>query len=328
MFNLKKNTAIWLLALLTLLIFSTTACGKKQPKPMLQSKEEKVPEKLKSMQEKSEKVTDEIEKIVEEMKKPEKLEETEKKEEKGKETKGKEEGKGTKGKEEVKEKEKDKGKDEGKGEDKDSSSGEEKKSKEDQKKTSEGKMGEEEKKPLTKQEKVEEMWKGVKKTTEEIHTSWGDYEIKAIENGAKKPELSKFEDTINNLTVAVEEKNILNSLTHSNEITYNMATFYDSYKGNHEGELMRLRYFARQAHLYGMKGEWDKSEGSIKQAEETMNMIRAKIKLDKKDQDLMEKLNLSIINMRTAIPKKNIELMKIKRDIVLKNIDQIKSKLR
>ncbi len=315
MFNFKKNTALWLLLLLILLIFSTTACGKKQPKPMLQSKEEKVSDKLKTMQEKSEKVTDEIEKILEEMKKPEKLEEDEKKEEKGKETKGND------GK-------KDEGDGGGDSGGKSSGSGGEKKAEGNQDKTSEGKKGEEEKKPITKQEKVEEMWKGVKKTTEEIHTSWGDYEIKAIEKGAKKPELSKFEDTINNLTVSVEEKNILNALTYSNEITYNMATFYDSYKGNHEGELMRLRYFARQAHLYGMKGEWDKSEGSIKQAEETMNMIRAKIKLDKKDQDLMEKLNLSIINMRTAIPKKNTELMKIKRDIVLKNIDQIKSKLR
>lgn len=302
MFNLKKNTALWLLALLTLLILSTTACGKRQPKPMLKSKEEKIPKNLNTMQGKSEDIIKEIEKIVEEMKKPEKKEEAGKKEEKGEKSQKGSEGQG-------------------------SSSDGKKESEQNQQKTSEGKMEGGEEKQKTKQEKIDAVWDKVKKISEEIHTSWGDYEISAIENGIKKQELSKFEGTINNLTVAIDEKNISKSLFYSNEVTYNMATFFDVYKGNHEGELMRIKYFARLALFYGMKGEWNKSEDSIKQAEEVMNTTRAKIKLDKKDQDLMEKMNISIINMKTSIPMKNVELLKIKRDIVLENVDKIKEKL-
>ncbi len=90
---------------------------------------------------------------------------------------------------------------------------------------------------------------------------------------------------------------------------------------------MRLRYFTRQVLLYGMQGEWDKSKETITQAEESMNTARAKIKLEKEDQKLMEKLGLSIANLKNSIPMKNVELLKIKRDIVLKNVDEIKDKL-
>lgn len=302
MFNFKKNTALRLLLIfaLVVIIFIPTSCTKKQEKPKLQTKEEKIPEKLKNMQEKNEEIIEQIEKILEEMKKPEEPKKSEQKEQQ-QQDKSSEQGGGNGGSE-------DGGSEGGK-----------------QQKTSEKAGGQEEQK--TKEQKIEEMWNGVKKTTEGIHNSWGDYEILAIENGIKKQELTKFEETINKLTISIDKKNIEESLVYSNDITYDMAPFFDLYKGNHEGELMRLRYFIRQVLLYGMQGEWDKSEETITQAEESMNTARAKIKLEKEDQKLMEKLGLSIANMKTSIPMKNVELLKIKRDIVLKNVDEIKDKL-
>ncbi len=308
MFIFKKNIAIRLLfvILLFVIMLTPTACTKKQEKPKTQSQEEKIPEKLKAMQGRNEDIIKEIEKIVEEIKKPE---EPKKPEEKGQQQQGQNSQQGGGG-----------GGSEG------GSPSSEGGNEQNQQKTSE-KSGGQEKEPQTKEQKIEEMWNGVKKISGEIHNSWGDYEIQAIENGIKKQELRKFEETINKLTIAIDKKSVEESLVYSNDITYDMAPFFDSYKGNHEGELMRLRYFTRQALLYGMQGDWDKSQESIAQAEESMNTARAKIKLDKEDQELMEKLGLSIANMKTSIPMKNIELLKIKRDIVLKNADEIKDKL-
>ncbi|SCG82274.1 hypothetical protein DW1_0665 [Proteiniborus sp. DW1] len=302
MFNFKKNIALRLLFILVLavVIFIPSSCTKKQEKPKLQTEEEKIPEKLKNMQEKNEDIIEQIEKILEEMKKPEepkKLEQKEQQQQGQSSQQGSEDGGNKKG-----------GSEGGS-----------------QPKTSE--KSDEQEKQKTKEQKIEEMWTKVKKTSEEIHNSWGDYEILAIENGIKKQELTKFEETINKLTISIDKKKIEESLVYSNDITYDMAPFFDLYKGNHEGELMRLRYFIRQVLLYGMQGEWDKSEETITQAEESMNTARAKIKLEKEDQKLMEKLGLSIANMKTSIPMKNVELLKIKRDIVLKNVDEIKDKL-
>lgn len=307
MFILKKNIALRLLIILVVIILIPTACTRKQEKPKPKDEGEKVPEKLTAMQDRNEDIIKEIEKIVEEMKKPEepkKPEEKGQQQQQGQSSQQDSEGGGSEG----------------------GDSGSEGGNEEGQQKNSE-KAGGQEKEPQTKEDKIKKMWEEVKKISEDIHNSWGDYEIQAIENGIKKQELTKFEETINKLTIAIDKKSIEEALVYSNDITYDMAPFFDSYKGNHEGELMRLRYFIRQVLLYGMQGEWDNSEESIAEAEESMNTARAKIKLEKEDQELMEKLGLSIANMKTSIPMKNVELLKIKRDIVLKNADEIKEKL-
>ncbi len=303
MFNLKKNTALEVIVLLGIIIFLTIGCTKKSEKPNIKNKEEKIPERLSAMKDKNEAIIDQIERILEEMKKPEEAKKPEKDQKQDQDSQQGRVDEQSEG----------------------SNSSTEGGNDQNQQKTSE-KAGRE-KESESKEEKIAIMWDDVKKTSQEIHTSWGDYEIAAIENGVKKQELSKFEDTINNLTVSVEERNIINSLSYSNEATYNMAPFFDAYKENREGELMRIKYYTRQAHLYGRTGNWEKSEESIKLAEEAMNIARTRIKLDKDDQQIMEKLNLSLANMKTTIPKKNIELIKIKRDIVLKNVDEIGGKL-
>lgn len=306
---LWKKSALKLLSTLVLTIFLLTACTKTQEKLDLQSEEEKIPKELRTMQEKNEEIIEELEKIVEEMEKPEEPKKPEEKEQSqqsqsSQQSEGGETSEGSEG----------------------NSSDSDSKNLQEQQKTSE-KAGGQDEETKTIEEKIDNMWNDLKKISEEIHNSWGDYEILALENAISNQELSKFEETINKLTVAIDEKKIEEALVYSNDITYDMSPFFDSYKGNHEGELMRLRYFIRQVLLYGMQGQWNKSEEVITQAEETLSTARAKIKLEKEDQELMEKLGLSITNMKNSIPMKNTELLKIKRDIVLKNIDEVLGKL-
>lgn len=304
---LKKNKAIKLLLVLVLILVLTTACTKKQERPNIDTKEEKVPDKLKAMQEKNEDMIKDIEKIAEEMAKPEKPQK--------KESAGQSKQQGNQ--------ESDKSGSSGGSEAGNSEGGEVEQSKNQSSQVS----GLSTKETQTKEEKIESMWEAVKKLSEDIHNSWANYEITAIKKGAKKEELSRFEEAINKVTVAVTEKNVINALFYSNEITYNMAPFFDAYKGSLEGELMRVKYFVRQVLLYGTTGDWEESEKSILQAEETMSTARARIKLNKEDQELVEKLTLSLTNLKTSIPMKNVELIKIKRDIVLKYVDEIRSKL-
>jgi len=304
---LKKKMVVRLLVALILILVFATACTKKQERPKVNLEEEKVSDKLKAMQEKNEDMIKDIEKIVEEMAKPEKTQKEETAGQSKQQGQQKSDKSGSSGGSEA-------GNSESGGGDKN------------QQQSSQKSKGEE-KETQTKEEKIESMWETVKKSCEEIHTSWANYEITAIEKGAKKQELSKFEEAINKVTVAITEKNVIDALFYSNEVTYNMAPFFDAYKGSLEGELMRIKYFVRQVLLYGATGDWEESEKSINQAEEIMSTARARIKLSKEDQELIEKLNLSLANLKTSIPLKNIELVKIKRDIVLKYVDEIRDKL-
>ena len=289
-FKLIKKINILLAVLLVLIV--TASCGKKQEKPITKSEKEKIPEGLSAMAEKSDSLIEDIEKIMEEMKKPEKKEEQQS--QKNQQNEQSEQSSGEKG--------------------------------EESKEQSEGEKSDQQKQPVSKKDKIDEMWENTKKSVEEIHTKWNDYEIKALEMGAKNEDTVKFEDSLDSLTIAVEKKDSLESLHQANRMNYYMSVFFDPYKGNPDGEIMRLKYFVRQSHLFGLLNDWVKSEESIKMAENSVNTLRPKVKLDKKDENLMEKLNLSLLNMKSVVERKNVELLKIKRDIILENLEQLKEK--
>lgn len=294
----RKIKILRLIIFIAIIALLLTSCAQKQEKPMIEKETEKIPESLKQMVEKTEELMDKLEGIIEESKKPEI---TEKEAEEGKKST----------------------------EDKNNESNEEAKNSKD-KSQDPSKNKEAEKTMETsqkKQEKITSMWDDAKKISKEIHFSWSEYELLAMEKGLKEKEISSFEDSLNNLTVSIDEKSILNSLNYSNSLSFNMSPFFDTYKGNNEGYLMRIKYYIRQAYLNAMKDEWNKSIENIKEGLEAMNIVRTRIKLDKKDQDLMEKLNLSMINMNSSISKENLELLKVKRDITLKNIDSIMGKV-
>ncbi|MGF7057532.1 hypothetical protein [Brassicibacter mesophilus] len=284
--NFKLFKKINIVLAILLVLIVSTSCSKKQEKPMTSSEKEKIPEGLGAMADKSDSIIEDIEKIMEEMKKPEEKEEQQNKQ---------------------------------------SNQSSEGKSQSDNK-SSEGEKSEQQKQTMTKKEKIDTMWEKVGKTVEEIHAGWNDYELKALEMGAKNEDTTKFEDALDNLTIAVEKKDSLESLHQTNRMNYYMSIFFDPYKGNPDGEIMRLKYFVRQSHLFGLLNDWAKSEESIKMGENSVNTLRPKVKLDKKDENLMEKLNLSLLNMKSVIERKNAELLKIKRDIVLKNLEQLKEK--
>lgn len=301
--TMKTNTfkSMLILAIIALLL---TSCTKKQQKPILGKDTEKAPNTLKQMVEKAEDLTNKLEQIYE-INQPEKVEKEALKDREDKEDKEDKEGKEDKSKDSSDKSNSSEGKDQ-------------ETSKKDESK---------EKTLQTNQEKIITMWDNSKKISDEIHSSWSEYELLAIEKGISKEEISKFEDVLDNLTVSIDKKNILDSLNRLNNLNLNMSPFFDKYKGNNEGYLMRMKYYIRQAYLDAIKNEWDKSTENLKEALDTMNTIRARIKLDKKDQDLMERLNLSIINMNTSISKNNLELLKVKRDIVLRNIKNIMEKV-
>lgn len=284
--NFKLFKKINIVLAILLVLIVSTSCSKKQEKPMTSSKKEKIPEGLGAMADKSDSIIEDIEKIMEEMKKPE-----EKEAQQNKQSNQSSEGKN-----------------------------------QSDNKSSEGEKSEQQKQTMTKKEKIDTMWEKVGKTVEEIHAGWNDYELKALEMGAKNEDTTKFEDALDNLTIAVEKKDSLESLHQANRMNYYMSVFFDPYKGNPDGEIMRLKYFVRQSHLFGLLNDWAKSEESIKMGENSVNTLRPKVKLDKKDESLMEKLNLSLLNMKSVVERKNAELLKIKRDIVLKNLEQLKEK--
>jgi len=182
-----------------------------------------------------------------------------------------------------------------------------------------------EKSPMDKkQEKMKQTFEKIDKMIKEIHTNWNSYEVKAMDDNANDMDISYFENTLNRLTVVSENKNPLDVLTQTNKLALHMADFFDLYKGDTEADIIRIKYHIRQIYLYGQQEEWNKAEQQSIEIDPLFIRISHKVKSGKESKELLEKLRLSLEDVKNVITVQNLELMNIKRDIVLKNLDEIK----
>ena len=185
-----------------------TSCKSKEEKPSPPKDEkEKIPKELSSLEEKSEEIIKEIEKLQEEKEKPLELMKSDKAEKKD-------------GNQEMQE---------GNGEEQ-SEDQQEGQSSEQKQEGKELSIKEEiEKKKieaeLAKKESIMKMWESISEKIEGVHTAWNDYEIIAIEDGASEEDITKFEDGLNKLTIAVEEKKDIESFINLNNMNNECKNF-------------------------------------------------------------------------------------------------------
>ena len=294
-FSLTKIISIFLALLLSLTL--AVSCSGKEEKPAPPKEKEKIPKELTSMEESVEEIFKDMDKLDEEMKKPEEPK--------------KPEGEGEKKEEGKKEESQDGGSSGDSGSKEEGSSGGEKEQSK-------------EEKPKTKEEKITEIWKGIEDKAKEIHTQWNGYESKAIEDGVMNEDIEEFEKSIDKLTISLMDKKIVDSLFYLNNTTFYMAKFFDMYKDHPDGEMLRLRYFSRQIYLYGLSGDWTKANETVPSLDQTIVRIRQRIEVNKDNEKIIKKLELSLGNLANAIDDKNPDLLKIKVDIILKNIEELR----
>ncbi|WP_427338208.1 hypothetical protein [Caloranaerobacter sp. DY30410] len=284
--TVKFKRIIFVLILILIILPVSISCSKQQEKPSPKINKDEIPTSLKAMVEDVENIFNEIEKIKEE--KEMAAEDKKKEEEKNKQQK-----------------------DEKQDELKDKMGQSEKKS-------------EEGKKETDIEEKIKKAWEAVNKVIVNVHKKWNDYELDVVKDGIREEDIKKFEEALDNLTISADAKNEIKSLFDANNVTLRLSNFLNMYKGNPDGEVAKLKYNIRQIHLYGEINEWVKAIEMSKYLEPIFERLNQKIKLDKKDEKLKEKLKDSIQDLKSVIDKKNVELLKIKRDIALQNLDTLK----
>ncbi len=181
---------------------------------------------------------------------------------------------------------------------------------------------------LKRDKAVYTMWENTLKKVELIHQEWNSYEQEAIEKGASSDDILAFERAIDGLALAVDNKDIFKTLIKANEATYNLARFFDFYKGNIDGEISRIKYYARQIYLASALNQTLDMDGMLKNISDALDRLRQKVRLEEKDKDVIIKLHSSIQDMLKTFQYKNTELLRIKKDIVLENAKEVLEKAR
>ncbi len=178
-------------------------------------------------------------------------------------------------------------------------------------------------KPKDKEEKLLSTWESLNKAIEETHKNWNEYEVEGIKKGINPKSAQKFKDSINTLTKSVEEKNILGIYDYTSQSMANLAPILEVYKDEIWSEIIRTKAVVYKSYSKAIAGKYKEAKDQLKDLEEVTNKTRLKIEDDDKKIKALEKTNLSIEAMRQSFEEKSIALTRIKKDIVIKNLEEL-----
>lgn len=171
---------------------------------------------------------------------------------------------------------------------------------------------------ITKDEEIFSKWREVDKKLEEIHTSWNQYEVESMEKGANQQKGEELKNNLNDFTIAVTNREVKDIYKAGSRVYNSLAPYFDLYKDEISGDLTRIKYSVHSAYLQAEEGKTEEASKILGETEEYTSRVRSKLKEDKiKD---LEKLSLSIGDMKLALKENNMELLKIKLDIIIDNI--------
>lgn len=177
-------------------------------------------------------------------------------------------------------------------------------------------------KPPSKEETIKNSWDGIQLKLGEVHTNWNRYEAEGMRKGLTQEASDKFEASINKLTKAVENKDIIQIYDAASNSYLNLKPFYDLYQDEVSGDIYTIKYAANQAYLKATQGDLQKAVNLLDGREENINKIRLKQDEDD-DKEKTEKISLSLADFRKALEENSRHLFMIKKDVILNNLKNV-----
>lgn len=174
---------------------------------------------------------------------------------------------------------------------------------------------------------VLEKWKSSEEDLKSIHESWNEYESTALKDGADTGKIDQMENALNKLTSYIEAQDKDGALIEANNIILSLSNFMDFYKGNVDGVLGKIEYMSRQSYMDAKEDNWIGAGEKTQQGETHISTLRQRADIKEEQKPLIEKLTLSIEDLEKAIVEENLNLLEIKRDIVIKNVETLKEEL-
>lgn len=174
-----------------------------------------------------------------------------------------------------------------------------------------------------KQDKIPTInWDKLQKDVESLQSSWSNYVNNAKGDGASSELISGFEaqlDTVTTLVMNHEEKALLES---TNDLYQYYPRFLNLYKHQAPPDIKEIKYHIQDITINGEKGNWFGSQQSIDEIKQSWET--AKSRMEKPDQDINNKVQAAIDSFARSVAQRNIHLVKIKGNIFIKILEEIK----
>ena len=143
----------------------------------------------------------------------------------------------------------------------------------------------------------------------------------AIKKGASNDLVNNVDNSLNNLSNIVKSKNKMNIMIAANRLYAYIPDLYSLFQPKSSPQIKRMRYYSREAILNASIADWNQADSNINSLKSVWALY--KNSLNKDQQDLANKLDLSIYELEKVVKERNQSLVNIKGKIELSNMQHL-----
>lgn len=167
----------------------------------------------------------------------------------------------------------------------------------------------------------EDPWMKLESGLKDIHKSWNKIEPEAIKAGLSVSEIKSFEQAIEKLTLQISKQNKMGSLGDAIELYGQYANLAKVFKSPVPADYYKTKYEIMAASVEATNGEWTKALERAPKIKDYWKSLKVQAKV--KDEKIISRSEFSMDDFETALNSNNLDLLIIKAEIVLENLQQI-----
>jgi len=186
-------------------------------------------------------------------------------------------------------------------------------------------QGEQSQEGQANQNKSSLVWQEEVSSVKKIHQNWNAVEPETVKAGMSVSERDSFEMALEKLTLEIGQQNTENSLGAAIELYGEYANLVKVFDMPVPAELYQLKYELMAASAAAGKKEWQVAQERIPRINEYWDHLKVKAKA--KDEKLMTRTEFSIKDMINAFQSKEIDLLLVKAEIVMTNLQKLEKEL-
>lgn len=176
-----------------------------------------------------------------------------------------------------------------------------------------------------KSEKLKNVWQKMDKYLEEVHFLWNSYEVEAMKKGGSSERSNQFEQSINKMTKAIENRSIIDIYDYGSQAILNLKPFWDLYTDDFGGDIAEIKYKVYQFYLKAIDNDKDGAIKVIANKEENINRIRLKIGEDEKKIKELDKVSYALNNLGNSLNEDSRRLYIIKKDNLIQSLKSLEN---
>jgi len=190
----------------------------------------------------------------------------------------------------------------------------------------EKKEDKEEKKDMEIPEDIIEIWHEINTQIMDLHDKWNTLETEISKSNSPNETIIEFEDTLNKLTIASTNKDYMNTLIYSNKLTSYIPSLITNFKNKFPNSIYHMKYHIRQIVLACGNNDYTMAKENLDKIKIYLESLTPQL-IEKKLTEQAGKLKSSLTDLEDAIKLQDINIIKIKASILMKNMNSIKEEL-